>query len=380
MKAAQKSIAIVTTAHTVGDPRVFEKFAVAFRDNGFRVLWVGPEFSGGDKARLQEGGIEGFLYKTTRRRARRVLNWIPTFRIARRLGAVDWLYCPDPDSAPIGVALRGRLGSKVIFDIHELYSADGLKSFGFGPLIAPVAWVGQRCLRFSTDHADIVMTVGETLRNSYHLDPRKAMVVRSCAPRSFHAGGKAPPAEGTPMRIMHGKAELNLARGTNVLLRALSLLKSRECVAKVMVIEPPGGPFADSVRAAGVGHLVDIRPPVRMPEMKGLLAECEAGMVLYSREMALNSMPNRLFEYLASGLAVVMPSCSTEAMGILKAEDCGVGVDSDDPEDVARAIQWLCDNRTRCWEMGRRGMDAFLARHNWEAEFGRVLTRMDEVA
>jgi len=105
-----------------------------------------------------------------------------------------------------------------------------------------------------------------------------------------------------------------------------------------------------------------------------------SSMVLYTREMALNSMPNRLFEYMASGLAVVMPGCSTEAMGILTAENCGMGVDSDNPEDVARAILWLCENRDTCWEMGRNGLRAFAQRHNWEAEFGRVLARMDELS
>jgi glycosyltransferase involved in cell wall biosynthesis len=99
-------------------------------------------------------------------------------------------------------------------------------------------------------------------------------------------------------------------------------------------------------------------------------------LIAYGRELGAGSLPNRLFEYMASGLAVIAPQYAREIADIVESEQCGILVDFEDPEDVARAISFLSENRDQCRAMGARGRRAFESRFNWEDEVEPFLDKI----
>jgi glycosyltransferase involved in cell wall biosynthesis len=77
---------------------------------------------------------------------------------------------------------------------------------------------------------------------------------------------------------------------------------------------------------------------------------------------------------MAAGLAVIAPSYSSEIAAVVETEGCGVLVDFEDTKDVAVSLRSLAEDPEKCAKMGKAGRDAFIARHNWEVEFGHVLS------
>ncbi len=109
-------------------------------------------------------------------------------------------------------------------------------------------------------------------------------------------------------------------------------------------------------------------PGVPHHQMPALLASQDVGMVAYQRDLGVDSLPNRLFEYMACGLAVLAPSYSPEIVSILDAEKVGITADFEDSADVARAFTWLAEHPDDVSEMGERARRAFLERYNWDSE------------
>ena len=72
-------------------------------------------------------------------------------------------------------------------------------------------------------------------------------------------------------------------------------------------------------------------------------------------------------------LAMKYRRLTREIAKIIESEQCGILVDFEDPADIARAIMHLWKNPQICREMGQRAREAFLTRHNWEAEVRPVI-------
>jgi glycosyltransferase involved in cell wall biosynthesis len=121
--------------------------------------------------------------------------------------------------------------------------------------------------------------------------------------------------------------------------------------------------------------LCDRLPHEKIPEN---LASCHLGLIAYGRAFGMDSLPNRLFEYMAVGLPVLAPSYSEEIRRIVEGEQIGITVDFEDARAVAQAIKWFADNPAARIQMGSRARRAFRARHNWEADFASLLGRMSE--
>lgn len=99
-------------------------------------------------------------------------------------------------------------------------------------------------------------------------------------------------------------------------------------------------------------------------------------MIAYGRTLGVGSLPNRLFEYMARGLAILAPSYSREIREIVEAEGIGRTVDFEDPAAVSGELAWFAAHRDDTREMGERARGAFVERFSWEAEFERLIDAM----
>jgi len=89
-------------------------------------------------------------------------------------------------------------------------------------------------------------------------------------------------------------------------------------------------------------------------------------------------LPNKLFEYMASGKPVVA-SNFPEMRRIIEEGRCGLLVDPTDPGDIARAVLYLLEHPQEAEEMGRRGRKLVEERYNWEdmeKALGEVYARL----
>lgn len=358
------------------------KIATSFLDRGFRVSWVGPDVSFAKGHADLDPRIDHHFTRPNRSRPDRLLSARRVVRKAAEVRDVDWYYCPDPDAAAAAVRLARRSGGRVVFDIHEVYHGARLERWMLGLPSAPLKELVRRRIAAICRRSDLVIGVSGSVLRPYVTDASPGLPVRNCAPRWFDAGadqGGARRANG--VTFMHGKGLPS--NGTPVVLEAVSALAATGTDAQVVVFRSAGQStqeYRDALTATiterGLGDLVLLHDTVTHEEMPSFLARCDVGIVAYGRDLGERSLPNRLFEYMAGGMAVLAPSYAVDIKEIVDAEGIGLTADFERPEEVAEAMRWFADNRTETEEMGRRARKAFIERHNWDTEFDRLVEAM----
>lgn len=105
-----------------------------------------------------------------------------------------------------------------------------------------------------------------------------------------------------------------------------------------------------------------------------ILSDARAGLlVLRPVEHEMVTLPIKLFEYMAAGVPVISSDFPLWRE-IVEGSGCGLLVDPEDTDAIARAMQWILDNPDAAQAMGERGRQAVLTEYNWDFE-GATLTR-----
>jgi glycosyltransferase involved in cell wall biosynthesis len=122
--------------------------------------------------------------------------------------------------------------------------------------------------------------------------------------------------------------------------------------------------------------VLDPVPPSRVLDA---LAEFEVGLVFdrpQSRNIEL-SMPNKVFEYLMAGLAVVAPRL--ESLGpLLDEERVGLTFEPGRPDSLIRTLERLAGDRELLAELRRRARTLALDRLNAEAAAGTLAAAWED--
>lgn len=375
-------VCIVTSAHPYDDVRVGSRIAKALLDAGYRVTWVGPDSSHfkADARRLD--GVDYRLFASSRSRVGRLTAAKKAKRLARQVGDVDWWYSPDPDAAQIIVRLSRKRGGRTLFDVHESYHGGLLNRWFPGTPPDLIREVLRRRIARTCSRVDLVAGVSHAVLAPYTTESDDTVIVRNCAPAWF-AADMLPLASRQVGRtlVMHGKVAAG--NGSLRVIEAAGLLP--DDVARrvsIQMLEQVG--FGDTsfgrrarLRVQGMPHLpITLRPGVGHEEMAALMAQCSIGLISYQRDLGTESLPNRLFEYMAAGLAILAPSYSPEIVAILESERIGIHADFENPQDIAESLAWLVNRPEEVSAMGRRARAAFLSTYNWDAEAGKLIEKM----
>lgn len=381
---AGRHVCILTTAHPVDDVRVNSKMAASFLARGCRVSWVGPRIAYFAEQVGDDERIDYRLVAPNRGRLDRLLAGRRVKAMARTVEKVDWWYSPDPDAAEISVSLARERGGRVLFDVHELFHGSLLDRYLLGRRASVVREYVRRRIARTCRKSDLVIGVNRSVLEPYLDDWSSACVVRNCAPMWFSEDGIGSKTASLEVRVMHGKALLT--NGTSVVLDALTTLSTEApnlCVLMFAGMGKGTRNYANGLETRleqlRLDGLIEIRDGVPHRHVPMILASCDVGMIAYGRGLGEDSLPNRMFEYMAAGLAVVAPNYAREICEIIDSERIGLTADFDDPHDVERALRWIAAHPEECRDMGRRARTAFLKRHNWEAEFDRLFAAMGEL-
>lgn len=379
-----KHVCVVTSAHPWDDVRVSSRIAASLRDADYRLTWVGPDRSFVVDDDLKLKGVDYRLFPVGQGRIERLRGASRAFRRARGVSDVDWWYSPDPDMAARLPRLARRAGGQTLFDIHESYHGGLLERwFPGGKPPQFVRDLMRRKIAATARKVDLVMGVSARVLELYCVDQPNVVVVRNLAPASF-APEQPEIVAPARMRVMHGK--LAAGNGTEQVARAFAELDS-STQADVQVVMLRVLPTAETVSgmvasvASGLApDTISVIPAVAHEQMAGLMATCSVGLISYQRDLGYESLPNRLFEYMAAGLAIIAPSYSPEIVKILDAEQIGLTADFEDPSDIARQVEWCVKHPKEVAAMGARARAAYLQRYTWDTESQGLIAAMTATA
>jgi len=87
----------------------------------------------------------------------------------------------------------------------------------------------------------------------------------------------------------------------------------------------------------------------------------------------LNSQSNKVFEYMVAGLPVIASNLPL-FKDVIESSNCGICLDSLDPESISSSINYFFKNPEIATAMGKNGSNAIQAQYNWSREESKLLS------
>jgi glycosyltransferase involved in cell wall biosynthesis len=366
-------LAILTAAELTRDSRARRQVAAA-RRLGFEVVGISGQISGETEAPLEgveivrvgrrgranpewERGAtrtERPLVREARglfRLVRLAARTIPLARAARA-AAADVVHANDLETLPAAwLATRGR--ARLVYDAHELYA-----EFEPDPprLHRAVTSALERTL---ARRADAVVTVSEPIADELERRLGRRPLVVLNAPE-LDAREPEPTRRDGPLRAVYQGA-FGRGRQLEDLLDAIAAAPTVRLTIRVVRMKTEA--IRVEVERRGLAGRVEVEEPLPPDRLLEGLRGHDVGIV-FDRPVSRNaelSSPNKLFEYLAAGLAVVAPRLP----GFEAILD-GVGVLYDD--GLAEALESLSRDREAVATLRERSHEAARERLNARAQ------------
>ncbi|MCO5272951.1 MAG: glycosyltransferase family 4 protein [Cyclobacteriaceae bacterium] len=296
----------------------------------------------------------------------------PTGRIQRFIRTVYQIYhkaltldCEiyhfhDPDFIFAGVLLKIK-GKKIIYDIHEDVPRDIYSKEYLGILRRPLSFIVEKIENWAAKRFTALITATPFIEarflkvnvNTWCINnyPLMSEVIRE------------PKQEIKSNKIAYSGL-ISKIRGIEEIIESLTYLPVQLELAGQFENEK----LRTRLMALPGWKKVNYYGLLNRSQMKHMLATCFAGIITYYPEPNhVNAQPNKIFEYMSSGLPVI---CSNfEAwMEIINCHNCGIGVDPICPKSIAKGIESLYNHAQKSTEMGRRGLDAVRRTYNWDIE------------
>jgi glycosyltransferase involved in cell wall biosynthesis len=354
-------VCLMTTSHPVRYSRFFDREAVSLARAGYDVRIVG---TGPRDETESEAGVK--LIVVALRNKPQLISAVA--RAAER-ESCDIYQCLDPWTLRTGLRFKRRNpGTKLVYESSEWFPRMRLDRKD-QPL--PVRWLGWMAVTSfesaACRDADAIIETNATRAARF--------TRRGCVPVLVP---NYPPLELLPKPSTERRPWLAWTglvcrpRGFDRLLQTLVPVARRFPDVKLRVIggfDPRDDIEAwtrDFIRAQGIEANVEFLGPLPYPAMFDALRPCLAGLILFQPERGndFTGQPNKLFEFMGSGLAVIASDFPEIGPAVL---DAGAGwlVDPRNPEAIASAISSALSDPDSCRAKGEAGRRAVVARFHW---------------
>lgn len=175
------------------------------------------------------------------------------------------------------------------------------------------------------------------------------------------------------------------SKQTEMFIGAAKILREKGISAKITII---GGTKAEELVEDSFENIVKKEHLEDYFELKGWmkrelafeeLSKYGVGIMRFdSYTMPGNyAMPNKLFEYMSLGLAILSCKLNLEIKNIIETNDCGILIDSETAEALAEALIYIKDHPDEIEEMKKNSYMATANEYNWE-NYEKLLKHMVE--
>lgn len=284
---------------------------------------------------------------------------------ALRRANADIVHFHDPELIPIGILLRMQ-GVKVVYDIHEnLPDQVMAKKYIKRALRRPLSLFVRVIEGLAGHLLSGVVAAGPAIASRF--PQSKTIQVRNYPLLAeFHTthSETSPAAHFFYVVYVGGITE---ARGITEMLAAVEHVKTKNVRLKL----------AGAFHPEALEARCSVKPGWRKTDFEGwldrtnvaqLLDTCQAGLlVLQPTPAYLESLPIKMFEYMAAGLPVIA-SDFPYWRDLLKNYNCALFVDPADAQAISEAIDWVANNPIAAKEMGAQGKIATEKEFNWQSE------------
>ena len=364
------------------DPRVYQE-AKVFIEKGYKVSILCWDRD--PKAPFQENidgiYVERIYVKSTHGRGSTQIIFLLLFWIKALIKAlskkIDITYCHDFDTLPLGYTISRLKKTKLVYDAHESY-VDMLAN-NVSPLIKKIISVAENYL---LKKVDLTITVGDILKESLiKKGALQVMVVGNWKQLTdFQFSAKVLEEEKTKLGIPKDALVVSYIAHLNPERKIEPLLRSIENEEDVFLVVGGRGPIEKIVRNSAQKHkniiFLGFVHPLKVPFYVAL-----SDVVYYGFDKnnpnAQYSAPNKLFEALAAGKAIITGDFG-EIGHIVKKYNCGLILKDYSIEEIKKAINIL-KNKNYLIEIQNNSLKIAEKKYNWQMAKENLIKAIDKL-
>lgn len=385
-KTLEKPIKIcfLSYMHPYDYPRIFHKEAFSLSQAGYEVTHLAP----GSGECKRELGIHIVTFaKNGKGMIGRLFGLYGFFRKAFDIQA-DCYHCNGVEPWIVGCLLKIlRRGKLVVFDVHEHYPSRSAEPH----FPRWFRWIGGPIVRILffvlPPFTDYFIFAKRSVASDFGSCEHKSEFIFNYAPLRMQPLMKGDllqenrddRASITAIHI----GPISRSRGWPQLLQALSKMKCRELNVLLLgsVLEGEKTLLDEALRL-GVADRVCIKPKVPYEQVFAYLKSSKIGLMLYQPGILnhVYAFPMKMYEYMLAGIPSIAPDFAIEVEPVVREEKCGLLVDTSNPDQIAQALDWFCENSTEAEQMGHRGARAVLEKYNWEREKDKLLSVYEKLS
>ncbi len=364
-----KKVVFLCSKHPPFDKRVFYKEGISIKEHGFEVEIICPN--------AIDGIYEGIKIKSFKQKQglkNRLLSLKDLYRAAIE-EYIDVIIAPEPDSLFIAFLLQVKYPkTKVIFDSHEYYYRyfDYINSKLLRFLLNKFI---DRALNYLVKRISGVIVVTKLLHEKYSsLNQNTVLIINTT--------------NTVPTLLNNGKEYFiyqGLLYHPDIIIELGRTMKRRRSNFKLLILggfgkeyELKKKEFIKRIQEEGIENQIILKNWVEREEVNIYLGKSIAGIILFSLENynSRNSLPNKLFDYMAIGLPVISMNYP-EITRIVEEEKCGIIIYNGELESFVEAMETISNNTNLRKELGINSYDAIKEKYNWD-NYKRKLIDMVE--
>jgi len=351
-------IAHLSSAHKDGDVRIFHKECVSLAEKGFDVSLIIPN----TESRVDKGvNIISFEYfpKSRLKRMWKTVNLV--YKKALELNATLY-HIHDPELLRIAKKLKKR-GKIVIYDAHEDLPRQIL-SKNYIPLFLRkiISRVTERFENKIVKKLDGVITATPFIKERFILVNKNVIDINNF-PLINEIDINVDNKETIKKNKICFIGGISKIRGLFEVVKSIENLNIEFDLAG----EIPSNLEEELKKIKGWDKVNKLGYIDRKTSLQ-LKSVCLAGIVtFYPEPNHINAQPNKIFEYMASGLPVIGSHFPLWKL-IIEDNNCGLCVNPLEPEEISKAIIYIQNHPDEAKIMGENGKKMVIEKYNWNIE------------
>jgi glycosyltransferase involved in cell wall biosynthesis len=368
----KNKVCLITTVHQAFDIRIFHKQAQSLSKAGYAVSLIATY----NKEEIVDGVRIIPIPKATNRFKRIFGSTLTALKLALKQDA-DIYHFHDPELYLLEVFIKILKRKPVIHDAHEHYSKDILAKEWIPEKYRKLyLFVFEAIEKFSLNFIDAVVYVVPDIKNRYSNFKGEFLEIRNY-PKLELFNCELNQNERNHKKVIF-IGGLTPVRGITELVAAFSCVKQKIPDAKLDLLGPISVKYKQKLQTIinerDLNENITFYGQIPVNKLNYYVSKASIGIVPYLpiTENNVIGLPNKIFEYMSCGCAVV---CSNFPLykEIVEDNKCGFTIDPTNPEEIAEKIIYLIQNPDKAREFGENGYKAVEEKYNWENEAQKFL-------
>ncbi|WP_339060564.1 glycosyltransferase family 4 protein [Tepidibacillus marianensis] len=366
---ANERVCHLSSVHQYLDTRIFIKECSSLAINHYDTHFVVPD---SDEKVMNGVHIHNVPKSDGGRLARMTKTVWRVYKKARSLDA-SLYHFHDPELIPIGLLFK-FLGKKVIYDVHEDVPRQILNKYWIKkPIRRLISWTFEKIENFSAKRFDAVITATPYINERFTKLGCNAVNVSNYP--ILEEFLQNPIQWGLKENAVCYIGGITGVRGLFEMVDAINQTDINLYLAGRFFTEDE---HQEVKKQDGWKNVIELGQ-INRKEIAQILAKSKAGMVvLHPIENFIDSLPIKMFEYMAAGIPVIASNFPLWKE-IIEEHHCGICVDPLNPSEIAEAIQWILKNPDEGQYMGTNGRNAAINEYNWNSEKEKLITTYQKV-